>query len=67
VPLGAHPTSCGPDYGFDGKHLAEFTKQCAAGEWEAYRKTFVEPATHDAYVAAVGGADKIRALPLPVM
>lgn len=67
APLGAHPTSCGPDYGFDGKHLAEFTKQCAAGEWENYKTTFVAPNTHDAYIAAVGGADKVRALPLPVM
>ena len=67
APLGAHPTSCGPDYGIDAGHLGEFTKQCAAGEWEAYRKAFVAPESLEAYVTAVGGAERIRALPLPVL
>lgn len=66
VPLGAHPTSCGPDYGIDVKHIGAYTKRCAAKEWDAHHDEFLTQDTHDAYVAAVGGAEHIRALPLPV-
>jgi glutaconate CoA-transferase, subunit A len=66
VPLGAHPTSCGPDYGIDVKHISAYTKRCAMKEWNAYRDEFLTKDTHDVYVVAVGGAEHIRALPLPV-
>jgi len=66
APLGAHPTSCGPDYGIDVKHISAYGKQCKAGEWGAYKDTYLTKDTHEAYVEAVGGAAHIRALPLPV-
>jgi len=65
-PLGAHPTSCGPDYGIDVKHISTYSTRCAAKEWSAYRDEFLIKETHDAYVKAVGGEGHIRALPLPV-
>ena len=65
APLGAHPTSCAPDYGYDVAHLKDYSK--AAGEgWAAYRERFVDGVDEAAYVSSVGGADAIRALPLPV-
>ncbi len=66
APLGAHPTSCGPDYGIDVKHISAYTKRCAAKEFDAYRDEFLTKETHDAYITSVGGADHIRALSLPV-
>lgn len=62
IPFGAHPTSCGPDYGIDVAHLKTYS--AAAGEgWEEYRRAFIEA---DDYLAVVGGTEKIRALPSPV-
>ncbi|MFA5121041.1 CoA transferase subunit A [Zavarzinia sp.] len=62
VPFGAHPTSSGPDYGFDLKHLKDYN-EAGFGDWRA---RFVDGIDHDAYLAAVGGPEKIAALPLPV-
>ena len=65
APFGAHPTSCGPSYGIDTQHLHAYGK--AAGEgWAAYRAEFVDGVDEAAYVESVGGADAVRALPLPV-
>jgi len=61
VPFGAHPTSCGPDYGFDVTHLKAYSATAKEG-WEGYVSEFVEA---NDYVSAVGGADHIRSLPLP--
>jgi len=61
VPFGAHPTSCGPDYGFDIAHLKAYSATAKEG-WEGYVSKFVET---DDYVKAVGGADHIHSLPLP--
>jgi len=61
VPFGAHPTSCGPDYGFDIAHLKAYSATAKEG-WEGYVSKFVEA---DDYVKAVGGADHIHSLPLP--
>lgn len=62
VPFGAHPTSSGPDYGFDFKHLRDYN----GAAFEDWRAQFVDVSDHDAYLAAVGGADKLATLPLPV-
>lgn len=62
VPFGAHPTSSGPDYGFDFKHLKDYN-DAAFPDWRA---RYVDGVSHDAYLAAVGGAEKLASLPLPV-
>lgn len=62
VPFGAHPTSSGPDYGFDFKHLKDYN-EAGFADW---RGRFVDLPSHDAYLAAVGGAEKLATLPLPV-
>ncbi|MCF4166677.1 hypothetical protein L2U69_13575 [Zavarzinia compransoris] len=62
VPFGAHPTSSGPDYGFDFKHLRDYN----GATFDDWRAQFVDIADHDAYLAAVGGAEKLATLPLPV-
>lgn len=64
VPFGAHPTSAAPDYQLD---LAQLKTYAAAqgDEWDAYRQHFID-VDHDGYLAAVGGAGAIRAVPAPV-
>lgn len=61
VPFGAHPTSSGPDYGWDTAHLKAYGATAKEG-WDGYVSEFIEAAD---YVAKVGGADHIRTLPLP--
>ncbi len=64
VPFGAHPTSAAPDYHIDLKHLRAYA--AAEGEaWGDYSRSYVELPEAD-YLAAVGGADAIRALPRPI-
>jgi glutaconate CoA-transferase subunit A len=66
APFGAHPTSAAPDYQLDLPHLRTYAAAAESPEaWEAYRRTYVE-VDPDAYLAAVGGADAVRALPVPV-
>ncbi|MGC6475320.1 MAG: CoA transferase subunit A [Parvibaculales bacterium] len=62
VPFGAHPTSNGPDYGIDVGHLKTYSQAVGEG-WSAYCDEYVN--TED-YLAAIGGEEKIRALPLPI-
>jgi len=61
VPFGAHPTSCGPDYGFDVAHLKVYSATAKDG-WNEYVSEFIE--SND-YVESVGGAAHICSLPLP--
>lgn len=64
APFGAHPTSAAPDYQLDLAHLKAYA--AAEGEaWDAYRQRYVA-ADEGAYLAAVGGADAIRAIPAPI-
>ena len=66
APFGAHPTSAAPDYQLDLAHLKTYVDSAASPEaWAAYRKQFIEVAP-ESYLAAVGGAGKITALPVPV-
>ncbi len=62
---GAHPTSCGPEYGMDLAHLQAYNATAKAG-WEEYLTRYVKGKTLDAYVAEVGGGTVIKQLPLPV-
>jgi len=65
TPLGAHPSSCAPAYGFDLAHLKAYS--AAAGEgWQDYRSEFIDGVTLADYTEKVGGADTITTLPLPV-
>ena len=66
APFGAHPTSAAPDYHLDLGHLKTYVDSAAAPEaWEVYRRAFVDVSEAE-YLAAVGGAAAITALPRPV-
>ena len=66
APFGAHPTSANPEYHLDLKHLKTYVDSAASPEaWAAYRKAFIDVSEAD-YLAAVGGAEALRALPRPV-
>ena len=63
APFGAHPTSASPDYAIDVEQLKAYVDAAASADaWAAYRADFVDtdPA---AYLAAVGGAERVSALP----
>ena len=61
-PCGAHPTSCAPNYGFDLKHLKEYSD--AAKSFDDYRSKYLNK-THEEYVDSVGGSEAIHKIPLP--
>jgi glutaconate CoA-transferase subunit A len=64
--FGAHPTSAAPDYQLDLEHLKTYIDSAASSDaWAAYRDRFIDPPL-DRYVTAVGGPEKIAALPVPV-
>lgn len=63
TPLGAHPTSSGPDYGWDMKHLKAYNATAKEG-WDGYVSEFINA---EVYIEAVGGQDHVSALPLPVL
>ncbi|RYE02456.1 MAG: CoA transferase subunit A [Sphingomonadales bacterium] len=66
APLGAWPTGAAPDYQIDLKHLKSYVDSAASPEaWAAYRSAFVDGG-EAAAIAAAGGADAIRALPVPL-
>jgi len=66
APAGAHPTSFGPDYGWDMAHLKHYCASAQAAEgWAAYRADFID-AGEAAYLDKCGGAARIGRLPLPV-
>jgi glutaconate CoA-transferase subunit A len=66
LPGGAHPTSCGHQYGFDVPHLKEYTGYAKEGGFEAYFEKYVAGKTEEEYQALVGGLDAIKALPMPI-
>jgi glutaconate CoA-transferase, subunit A len=65
VPYGAHPTASVPGYGIDVAHLREYSEATGDG-WAAYRAKYVDLPDHAAYLAAVGGAARLAAIPAPV-
>ncbi len=65
APLGAHPTSCGPAYGWDMKHLKDYSDSAAEDQgWQRYLDTYVNCSDAD-YRERNGGAERISELPLP--
>ena len=62
---GAHPTGAGFDYGIDLSHLKTYAASAEPGAWDDYRAKFVEVGP-DAYLAAVGGAERVASLAQPV-
>ncbi|HET9062303.1 MAG TPA: CoA-transferase [Candidatus Binatia bacterium] len=65
APFGAHPTSCTPRYGIDLEHLKTYSAATTEDGWKAYRARFVD-VTDAEYLAAVGGAACVEALPAPI-
>ncbi len=66
VPYGAHPTSCYPFYAYDRAHLAAYYAAAQAGA-DAFARAYLAPyvfesATHDDYLARIGGLAKLQAL-----
>ncbi len=62
---GAHPTSCGPDYGMDIAHMQAYNAAAKDG-WDAYVAEYVAGVAHAEYIGKVGGETAITRLPLPV-
>jgi len=66
APLGAHPTSAAPDYQLDLKHLKTYVESAASPEaWAEYKASFIDVSEAD-YQAAIGGAEAVSALPVPI-
>lgn len=66
APLGAHPTTSHGVHGWDMDHLRAYGETAGdAGAWAAYMDKFVTGG-EAAYLAAIGGTDAVRRLPIPV-
>lgn len=66
IPCGAHPTSCAPLYGFDTAHFKAYVASAKEeGGWLAYFDKYVKGG-EEQYLAAIGGAEHVKQLPLPV-
>lgn len=66
APLGAHPTSMPPDYGWDMEHLRQYVASASEdGGWARYLADMIG-ADEAGYLDRVGGRDKVAALPLPI-
>jgi len=65
APFGAHPTSCVPSYGIDLEHLKAYGAATEGDAWKEYRSRFVD-VDDRRYLEAVGGAERVRAIPAPV-
>jgi glutaconate CoA-transferase subunit A len=53
--FGAHPGSSHGVYDVDEEHLSAYLALVSAGDWQAYRRRYVAPITHRAYLEVVGG------------
>ena len=66
APCGAHPTYMGPDYGWDMEHLKRYNASASEPDgWQKYVSEFVAGG-EAAYLAKVGGAERVAKLKLPV-
>jgi glutaconate CoA-transferase subunit A len=66
APFGAHPTSNPPAYGWDLQHLQAYAALASEADgWESYRARYLAGAESD-YLARMGGAARVAALPQPV-
>jgi glutaconate CoA-transferase subunit A len=66
MPFGAHPTSCPPHYGIDQEHLQTYVGAANQQAWAAYRKQYIDLESHARYLEAVGGAQRVSAIPQAV-
>ncbi len=63
--FGAHPTMCSPDYGWDMKHLKEYSDGAKEDHgWDAYVETYVQ-CGEEQYRERNGGAEHLASIPLP--
>jgi glutaconate CoA-transferase subunit A len=63
APFGAHPTSAAPDYALDLEQIKTYVDAATSPQaWTDFRAAFVD-VDPDAYLAAVGGAARLSALP----
>lgn len=66
IPYGAHPTSLPPSYGWDMGHFKAYAASAGEdGGWDKYMAEVVGP-DEAHYLAAVGGAEAVSKLPLPI-
>ena len=66
APLGAHPTACGPAYGWDMQHLKAYSDSAAQDDgWQQYAETHVNCSDAE-YLERNGGAERISQLPMPI-
>lgn len=66
IPQGAHPTSLPPSYGWDMGHFKAYAASAGEeGGWDKYMAEVIGP-DEAHYLAAVGGAEKVAKLPLPI-
>lgn len=66
APFGAHPTSASPDYPLDLEHLKTYIDAASSPDaWAGYRAGYVD-VDPEAYLAAVGGAARVSALPTAI-
>jgi len=66
APLGAHPTSAAPDYQLDLKHIKTYVESAASPEaWAEYKTKYVDVSEAD-YQGAIGGAEAVKQLPVPI-
>jgi glutaconate CoA-transferase subunit A len=64
--FGAHPSSMPPAYGWDMGYLRRYCDAAGAeGGWAAFRDQAVGASEAD-YLARLGGAEAVAALPLPI-
>lgn len=66
APFGAHPTAAVPGYGIDVEHLKAYNAATSPEDWASYRQRYVDLASHDDYLEAVGGRGYLASIPPPV-
>ncbi|GAA0787548.1 CoA transferase subunit A [Marinobacterium sediminicola] len=65
APMGAHPTMCAPNYGWDLNHLKRYVASASdENGWQVYMDEFINGG-EEAYQAANGGVEAMGKLPLP--
>jgi glutaconate CoA-transferase subunit A len=66
APVGAHPTSCYPDYSYDRSHIHDYVKIAQRGSdafYSEYLKKYVfGPKSHQEYLELIGGDEKRKQL-----
>ncbi|MGH8456225.1 MAG: CoA transferase subunit A [Stenotrophobium sp.] len=66
APCGAHPTYFGPNYGTDMEHLKRYNASATEENgWQKYVDEFVNVG-EAAYLAKIGGTERVSKLKLPV-